>query len=178
MSQIREILGGSTFANAIKALGIDAKRTYQYEPPEDSYREAYQVWEMTEEEYQKLCDKSNKIEHWPDTWGWWRSADGSNLGSINMDFTVKGLLLTAWQGASREEYFIDICQECYDFLEGDCHASELDIDECFGGRNYKDLLDYIYNEVGATTESNVCAVMIDLAKQNNTTLAELLQKYL
>lgn len=178
MNEIREILAGGTFANAVNALGVNAKRTYQYNPPKDSYREHYQVWEMTEEEYQKLCTKGDKIEHWPDMWGWWRGADGSNLGSIDMDFTVKGLSLTAWQGIHRERFFEDNCQDCSDFLKGDCHASELDIDECFQGHNYKDLLDYIYDEIGATTESNVCAVMTDLAKQNDMTLAELLQKYL
>lgn len=41
-----------------------------------------------------------------------------------------------------------------------------------------DILIYLCDEIGASTERNVCACTIDLAQQNNLTLAELFKKYL
>lgn len=43
---------------------------------------------------------------------------------------------------------------------------------------YHDILIYLCDEIGASTERNVCACTIDLARQNNLTLAELFKKYL
>lgn len=37
---------------------------------------------------------------------------------------------------------------------------------------------YLCDEIGASTEKNVCACTVDLAQQNNMTLSELFKKYL
>ena len=42
---------------------------------------------------------------------------------------------------------------------------------------YKDLLEYFCEELGASTEKNVCALAVDLAKYNGLTLSELFKIY-
>lgn len=39
--------------------------------------------------------------------------------------------------------------------------------------NYKTLKDYLYDEVGATTETNVCAVTTGMAKMNHMSLSQI-----
>jgi hypothetical protein len=47
----------------------------------------------------------------------------------------------------------------------------------FRDRKYPTLLCYFCDEIGASTEKNVCAIAVDLAALNNMTMAELFQKY-
>ena len=44
-------------------------------------------------------------------------------------------------------------------------------------RVYKNLLEYMYNEVGASLERNVCALAVDLARANGMTMARLFETY-
>lgn len=46
-----EILAGSTFSNAVTALGLtSAMLTYHYHPAPESYREDYQVWLLSKDD--------------------------------------------------------------------------------------------------------------------------------
>lgn len=42
---------------------------------------------------------------------------------------------------------------------------------------YDNLIDYLYNHVNISTETNICNLTVDLAKQNGLTLGELFNKY-
>lgn len=163
-----EILAGGEFANAVKSLGLtSAVCTYRYQPQSMYHREAYQVWLLSKEDFDNICAIDD--DDWKDNWGWWRHADGSNLGTVDCAYVINGERLMAWDGLQRKEW----CQDC-----SDCAGTEKDKDECFHNHQYPDILIYLCDEIGASTERNVCACTIDLARQNNLTLAEFFKKYL
>ena len=163
-----EILAGGEFANAVKSLGLtSAVCAYHYQPQPTHWREEYQVWLLSKEDFDNICAIDN--DDWKDDWGWWRHAYGSNLGTVDCAYIINGEKLMAWDGLQRKEW----CQDC-----SDCAGTEKDKDECFHDHQYPDILIYLCDEIGASTERNVCACMIDLARQNNLTLAELFKKYL
>lgn len=112
----------------------------------------YEVWSIAGSDYKKICDITD--DDWKDEWGWWRYADGSNI----TDWPIRLFLVNKEQMIG---YF-----------------KELDSDEISPYvKNYSSLTDYLYNEIGASAERNICAVSVDLAKLNGMTLAELFQKY-
>ena len=163
-----EILAGGEFANAVKSLGLtSAVCTYHYQPQPTHWREEYQVWLLSKEDFDNICAIDN--DDWKDDWGWWRHAYGSNLGAVDCAYVINGEKLMAWDGLQRKEW----CRDC-----GDCAGTEKDKDECFHDHQYPNILIYLCDEIGASTERNVCACTIDLARQNNLTLAELFKKYL
>ena len=163
-----EILAGGEFANAVKSLGLtSAVCAYHYQPQPTHWREEYQVWLLSKEDFDNICAINN--DDWKDDWGWWRHAYGSNLGTVDCAYVINSEKLMAWDGLQRKEW----CQDC-----SDCAGTEKDKDECFHDHQYPDILIYLCDEIGASTERNVCACTIDLARQNNLTLAELFKKYL
>lgn len=172
-----EILAGGEFTNAVYGLGLSsAKCTYYYQPPQESYRENYQVWIVSDDDFKKICAVRN--EDWKESWGWWRHAKGSNLGYVNHDYVINGEKLIAWDGYNRISWLEECQNDCSDRKRGLCDGTERDADQCFGERAYPDIISYLCNEIGASTETNVCACTIDLAHQNNLTLVEFFKKYL
>ena len=163
-----EILAGGEFANAVKSLGLtSAVCTYHYQPQPKHRREEYQVWLLSKEDFDNICAIDD--DDWKDNWGWWRHADGSNLGTVDCLYVINGEELMAWDGLQRREW----CKDC-----SDCPGTEEYKNECFHSHRYPDIINYLCNEIGASTERNVCACTIDLARQNNLTLAEFFKKYL
>ncbi len=168
-----EILAGEDFANAVYQLGLtSAICTFHRRALTDSYCEDFQVWLLSNEDFQNLCAVNNA--DWQDDWGWWRYAVGSNLGKVDHTYTINGREIQAWDGPGRLTFRRSVCSHC---AEQDCKSSDRDILECHGDRNYDDILDYIYDEIGASTSTNVCAIAIDLAKQNHMMLSDLFQIY-
>lgn len=82
-----EILAGNGIHRAFKELGIDAKRTYK-----SAHKPYYEVWEIDKKGIRTLED----TYEWPDEWGWWRSAKGSNQGTPADFFTVNGQFMIGW----------------------------------------------------------------------------------
>ncbi len=78
---------------------------------------------------------------------WWRSCTGSNLGFPDTKFKVNGKTLLGWNWQNKKR------------------------------KKYENLSDYLCECIGASTEKNVCACSVDLAKYNHMTLAELFEKY-
>lgn len=100
-----EILAGAGIQNAFKELGIKAKRTYK-----SSHEPFYEVWELDKKDL-KVLDETSE---WLDSWGWWRSAKGSNLGTAADFLTVNGQFMIGWESRSGNdtydtllEYFCD-----------------------------------------------------------------------
>jgi hypothetical protein len=155
---MKEILGGE-LDQAIIDLNINAKKTYQ---AKNNTTDFEQVWELSDEDYEKICNI--KEEDWKDNWGWWRSAIGSNMGSVNHRYNINHHYIKAWDGIQR----INFEEENKELFSNDKWFSE---------RKYNNLLNYFCDEIGASTEKNVCALAIDLAEQNNMTMGELFNKY-
>ena len=102
-----EILAGGEFANAVKSLGLtSAVCTYHYQPQPTHWREEYQVWLLSKEDFDNICAIDN--DDWKDDWGWWRHAYGSNLGAVDCAYVINGEKLMAWDGLQRKEW----CRYC------------------------------------------------------------------
>ena len=148
---MKEMLGAE-LDKVFEELGINAKKTYELKNKNGDYCEIYQVWELSDEDYINLCNISE--ENWKDNCGWWRGSKGSNMGSVNKRYNINKHYIYAWDGIYRnnnKNYYKD--------------------------RKYNNLLQYFCDEIGASTEKNICALAIDLAKQNNMTMSELFKKY-
>ena len=170
-----EVLAGGEFANAVRDMNLtSAQCTYRYHPEQGDWHEDYQVWELSQDDFDIICSVSN--DDWKDTFGWWRYATGSNLGSVNHEYIVHGEKIVAWDGVHTD--FEEECSVCSDFKNGMCERTATDFEECFGKREYPDVISYLCEEIGASTEKNVCACTIDLARQNGMSLSELFKKYL
>lgn len=182
-----EILAGAGFANAVHDLGLtSAQCTYHYQPPKDSCREDYQVWLLSKEDFDNICSIDNG--DWKDAWGWWRYTTGSNMSTELNPFCVNGVNLIAWDGLERENFENDECALCADYYLNSnsskdgryppCYAEAPDQENCYKSRTYTDLLFYLNDEIGVSTEKNICALTVDLARINSMTLSELFKKYL
>lgn len=160
-----EILAGNGIELAFKALNIPATRTYQRQVF-DKYDEQYEVWQMDETTFNRLCEVTDK--EWDSDWGWWRQCGGSNMGPVYDVYTINGQPIKAWDGISREQW----CDSCTE----ECDKTDEDKLDCYGERKYSNLFRYSCDEIGASTEKNFCAITTDLAQQNGIALGELFQK--
>jgi hypothetical protein len=132
-----EILAGNGIHTALRALGIKAKMTYK-----GSKEPYYEIWELDKRDLKIL----EETPEWPDEWGWWRSAKGSNMGTAANFFTVNGQFMIGWETDGEHD-------------------------------TYDSLLDYFCYGIGASMESNVCALAVDLARVNGMTMSRLFQTY-
>lgn len=182
-NKMKEILGGDGIEKAFEALDIKANYTYKRIMPPDNHwyhGEAHEVWELDDEDFETLCDI--KEEDWKEKWGWWRSAEGTNLeGEPTRKMIIKGKEITAWYCEQKLSDYIEA------FLEDD-YIEEFDSEEDAKDQlileyftdehKYSDFLEYCCEEWGASTERNVCAIAVGLAKLNGMTMGELLTKTL
>lgn len=148
---MKEILGAE-LDKAFEELNINAKKTYEAKKLHYKYQEVYQVWELSDEDFEKICDLTE--EDWKDDWGWWRSAEGSNMCNPLSRFNINHHYLKAWDSDNR--------LESVDYY---CH------------RKYEYLTQYMCDEIGASTGKNICALAVDLARINGITMGELFRKY-
>ena len=100
--------------------------------------------DMSEEKFVELAGED----------AWWRSAEGSVLGSPDTKVYINGHELFGWSG----RYWEDI-----------------DEDDEFEIRS-NNLSDYLCDVIGASQPRNACALSVDLARYNNMTMAELFAK--
>lgn len=162
-----EIFGGNGLHRAFKALNIDAKRTYK-----SAHEPYYEVWELDHKSLKML----EEVEEWNDNWGWWRHAKGSNMGTACSFFTVNGKELIAWDGPRREDLFNDWMNES-DEEKAACHYSFKEYEETFMPHTCDTLLEYMRKELGASMETNICALAVDLARANGMSMSKLFQTY-
>lgn len=165
-----EILAGGSIKVAFRELGIEATKTYHGSKKE--HYPSYQVWEIEKSDLQKMID----VVDWPDNWGWWRSARGSNMGTACDFFTINGKELIAWDGDVREDIQADWDDEPIEEKEA-FHYSYKEYEETRMPHKYGSLLEYFCDEIGASQERNVCALAVDLARTNGMSMAQLFQTY-
>lgn len=134
------------------------------------------VYEIDDSGLEKLNNITD--EYWEENFKccWYRCAEGSNLGNVNFEFIINGSKIKAWRSESKN-------------IEAIKEYNELDEDEKQEYKNlgeyikewfifsYDNLLNYYCFELGVSTERNICAVSVDLAKQNNMKISELFKKY-
>lgn len=115
----------------------------------------YEVWEVPDELFDFMCDMTEeRFEELAGEDAWWRSAEGSNIGSPDITVYINGYELLGWSGKYWES------------------KNENDEFEIYS----KSLSDYLCDVIGVSQPRNVCALAVDLAKYNNMTMAELFVK--
>lgn len=168
-----EILGGNGIEFALKDLGIKYNKTYSKKlNPKKKNDVHYEVYEISKDDMKRL----DSIFDWPDNYGWWRWAKGSNMGTPFDIFTVNGKELIAWGGAKREDLILDWADESNE-EKAAYHYSFKEYEETQYPYVYENLSSYMCNELGASTEKNVCALAVDLARANGMTMAQLFKTY-
>lgn len=154
--------------------GINPKETFS---GSIGYWSDFKVWEVNDAEFNSLCEITDEqFERWSEEGAWWRWSEGSIMGTPCYDFTINEQSIVAW----RDHHWEDKYREDWESMSEEEKSEYKDIDDycdIWMVTEYKDLLEYFCEELGASTERNVCALATDLAKYNNITMAELFRKY-
>lgn len=134
------------------------------------------VYKILEQDWPKLCYMSDDEfeKQFPNSW--WRYAKGSNMGTPNCEFIINGCKIDAWQN----EWYVDDLVDEYSRLPLDEQLEYNGVEEYVEENytyKYPTLLDYLCNELGVSTERNVCALATDLAKYNEMSMAQLFKLY-
>ena len=144
---MKEILGGNLkrFFDAIDSKCSNSDITYA--------GDRYEVWSITDELFDKICDMSEEefVKLAGDD-AWWRQSEGSNLGTPDTIFQIKGQKMLGWTKLWVDE------MEDYEL-------------------NRESLTEYLCNCIGVSQPRNVCACAMDLAKYNGMSMGELFTKY-
>ena len=147
---VTEILCGGCPEQHFERLGVKARCTF------DGTRgrlERLTVWELSSPAFKRLClDTADDL--WTPTASWWRELGGSNLGTCNSETTINSHRLKCWNARPEEE--------------------DPDGYEPLQWQKWRDVLEYLCDHVGASTERNISACLPDLAAANNMTVGELL----
>ena len=161
-------------SNIFIIFGIKPKETFS---GSIGYWPNFKVWEVSEAEFKSLCKITDEqFDRWSEEDAWWRWSDGSIMGTPCYDFIINGHSIVAW----RDYRWDDSYREDWEDMSDEERSEYKDFDEyCdrWSRVEYKDILEYFCEELGASTERNVCALATDLAKYNNMTLAELFERY-
>lgn len=121
------------------------------------------IYEVDDDDFKVLLEDPETDDNWQKCY--WRSAEGSNMGSVNSRFKIAKHYIKAWDGQGRIEALEEV-------------NYNTNHDEYFyQNREYFDLLEYFSEEVGASQPGNVCALAMDLAQQNNMKMSELFSKF-
>lgn len=138
----KEILGNN-LEKFFSSTPYEAVRTYK--------GNQYEVWEMSKNDFTSICNMTD--EEFAELAGeeaWWRSAEGSNLGTPTIGFKINGKEMFGWEyciyGRSRK-------------------------------RTYESLTSYFCDRIGASQPRNVCALATDLAKYNHMSMGQLFTVY-
>ncbi len=137
----------------------------------------YEVWQVSDEVFKKMCKMTDEEFNSVCQNGWWRNSDGSALGTPTVKFTINGKEITAWDGEERKNFREDVCSEYCDDFGKECDSKEEDRLCCCGEREYNSLTEYLSEEMGVSAERNVCACAVDLAKYNHMSMGELFRKF-
>lgn len=166
-----EILG-DRMHRVFKEHGIEYKKTYNKKcNPKKKYDPHYEVYEISQNDMKRL-DGIFELPYG----SWWRWCKGSNMGTPYEFFQVNGRELIAWDGARRESLILDWSAEPAE-EKAAYNYSFKEYEKTICPYEYENLTSYMCDELGASTEKNVCALAVDLARANGMTLSELFKTY-
>lgn len=133
------------------------------------WKSEYNVFEVSEEEFEKMCDFPD--EEWKDSWGWWRWSEGYMFEQqdITMSGEINGHFLMIWCNGDKMEEDVKYCYmgEDEEYLEECYDKWALDHNE------YIDLFEYCSEMWSYSAERNITAMAVSLAKLNNMSLTDL-----
>lgn len=141
----------------MEILGHDLGKFFDLVDPEYTdavlqyHSDTYQVWEITKRVHDIMCKLTDEqFSAMAGEDAWWRSATGCVLGVPGTEYEVNGEGLIGWESPIYDDY---------------------------DRTKFSKLTEYLCRCIGASTEKNVCACCVGLAKYNNITMAELFEKY-
>ena len=166
-----EILGNKMH-KVFKEYGIEYTRTYSKKcDPKKDYDPHYEVYEISQGDMKRL-EEVFEMPHG----SWWRYARGCNLGTPFDFFTINGKELIAWGGPRRDDL--------RDWWDKESDEEKAAYNYSFNAYEkdtmpykYETLTEYMCDEIGASTETNVCALAVGLARANGLTMAQLFELY-
>jgi hypothetical protein len=171
-SDMKEIIG-ENMKNIFARFGIYPKETFS---GSIGFWSDFKVWELDDAEFESLCNITEaQFERWSEEGAWWRYATGSNLGVPTNYFKVNSIEIKAWCGSYRDDLYKDYFEESEE--EQELYTGPDDYVAVNMPYEYKNLFEYFCEELGASTEKNVCALAVDLAKYNGLTLSGLFKIY-
>lgn len=166
-----EILGNKMH-KVFKEHDIEYTRTYSKKcNPNKDYDPHYEVYEISQNDLRKL-EEIFELPHG----AWWRYAKGCNLGTPFDLFSINGKELIAWGGPRRDDLRDMWDRESNEEKEA-YNYSFHKYEEDTMPYKYETLTEYMCDEIGASMESNVCALAVDLARANGLTMAKLFELY-
>ena len=142
---------GQQLDKAMEELEVEATKVF--ETNRTRFVSPYQVWEMSSDELDKLSEV--KEVDWKDDYGWWRHGSSVFDDHTTQEFIINGHSIQAYETRELDE------EE-----EEDLRDTE-----------FSNLFDYFEFVLGATCSYNRVYVANSLAKSNNISVAELLEKY-
>ena len=147
MELTSEVLVWGDITKNLNRLGIEPILTYL---GESQFGVPMKVYIVTMEELKIMSDD----KAWDNTEeGCWRWSSGSNLGNETRRYNINDKYIQAWDGRFRQE------------------------NKGHRNRKYDNILIYLSEEIGISTEGNVTACLVHLAKLNNMSVSELMLIY-
>lgn len=176
-----EFVGSKEILDFAKEEGFETIRmTYEDQNYERTLRESFNVFEISEEEFEKMSryddpwdvyDANKSPMIWKDHWGWWRYATGCTLEDVEPTIYafINNNELKVWYSSDKmaldiKDWIEDGDPEPFNNLMGYWIAEH---------SRYPDLFRYCIDMWGVSTEKNITAVAVGLAKLNNMKLSDL-----
>jgi len=197
---MREILTWGNVEKEFKRLNIQPKCTWKGYGWDKQEKMA--VCNLTEEEFKALLEdvkiysfkhdsyvvgayeklskfKKEQVSQYPEE-AWidtgWRYSKGCILGSTDYPLVVNGQKMNGFEPHNLEDYEEMLKEEqerIKDETGKDVDIGDIDLPV----NEYSHLLQYLCDEVRVSTETNVTACCVSLARGNNLTLGQLFEKY-
>lgn len=143
----------------------------------------FEVWELNDDELDKLI-KTFDFDIGDEDWSaiasedtWWRYSKGSNQGAPNEEFIINGKPILAWRSEAKVDGLKEMWNDSSVFEKAEYNNDFENYCDVWLPERYNDILEYFCEELGASTERNVCALVTDLAKYNNTSIADIFKNY-
>ncbi|MGN0246935.1 MAG: hypothetical protein ACI4DK_13355 [Lachnospiraceae bacterium] len=125
----------------------------------------FNVYEISEGDFEKMCIAPD--EEWEDKFGWWRYAEGCSLeGSETIEIIINNHPFKAWYNEWK-------LRDYFDENSNDGDISSVYDEWMEDHSEYSNLFEYCIDMFGASTETNITAIAVGLAKLNNMSLADL-----
>lgn len=176
-----EFIGSKEILDMGKENGFTTLRM-TFEDKNAVGRTACNVFEISEEEFYKMDDYEDEYsihfdneEHplWKKEWGWYRYAEGCVLErrEPTIHANINGNELVVWYDSDAMRDDINDWREEEEYKDEPTQnlMAYWIAEHC----NYSDLFSYCSDMWGASTEKNITAIAVGLAKMNKMSLADL-----
>ena len=148
----REILGNNLM-EVLSSLNVKAQIMYK--------GRSYEVWELDDTQFDILCNIPE--EDWEGYDSWWRYSEGAVITPCE-DVIINGIRVLGYENY-KEKSWIDEMRE-----------KEPNENWRYDMQEYYSLTNHLSDTCGTSTEKNVAALAVEMAKWNGMKLSELFER--